>query len=249
MPLEFAGAATPLSADDIAAAAAELGIEPAVIAAVAEVESAGAGFLADGRPKILFERHVFGRRTGHKYSALHPDISGSTPGGYGAGGARQYERLHEAIRLDRTAALESASWGKFQVMGFNAEACGWPNVEAFVTDMCKSEAQHLAAFMGYCRANDLIRHMATHDWRAFTRGYNGPGNVDRYSGLIEVAYRKHAAAQPASDPLDGMPNAVTPVEKIKAIQLVLGVEQDGAFGRRSRAALNGVLQAAQQPGI
>jgi lysozyme len=48
---------------------------------------------------------------------------------------------------------------------------------------------------------------------------------------------------------DGMPNAISPIDKIKAIQLVLGVEQDGAFGRRSRASLNAVLTAAGQPGI
>lgn len=48
---------------------------------------------------------------------------------------------------------------------------------------------------------------------------------------------------------DRMPNVVSPFDKIKAIQLVLGVEQDGAFGRRSRTALTALLQAAGQPGI
>lgn len=48
---------------------------------------------------------------------------------------------------------------------------------------------------------------------------------------------------------ESMPNAISPFDKIKAIQLVLGVEQDGAFGRRSRAALNALLTAANQPGI
>lgn len=245
MPDEFAGAALPLTDADIAAAADSLGIEPAVIRAVDEVESAGAGFLPDKRPKILFERHVFARRTDHRFSATHPDISSPTRGGYGAPGAHQYDRLHEAIALDRTAALQSASWGRYQVLGLNAELCGWPNVEAFVVDMRKSEALHLQAFIGFCRANDLVRHLATHDWRRFTRGYNGSGNVDEYSRKLEAAYEKHAAAAPVGE----MPNAVSPFDKIKAIQLVLGVEQDGAFGRRSRAAMNAVLTAAGQPGL
>lgn len=258
MTLEFAGAAMPLTDTDIADAAARLGIEAAVIAAVAEVESAGGGFLPDKRPKILFERHIFARRTDHRFSARNPDVSGTTPGGYGAAGAHQYERLHQAIALDRTAALESASWGKFQVMGFNAEISGWPNVEAFVVDMCKSEAQHLQAFIGFCQHNDLIRHLATHEWRAFTRGYNGTGNVDVYAPKLEAAYTKHSRDErwfepgygaPATADDLGMPNAISPFDKIKAIQLVLGVEQDGAFGRRSRAALNALLTAANQPGI
>jgi len=36
-----------------------LNVEPAVIKAVAEVESNGEGFLKDGKPKILFEPHIF----------------------------------------------------------------------------------------------------------------------------------------------------------------------------------------------
>ena len=74
-------------------------------------ESRGFGFLSDRRPKILFERHIFHKRTGGKFSAKHPDISNRNAGGYGAGGGHQYVRLEKAIKLDRKAALESASWG------------------------------------------------------------------------------------------------------------------------------------------
>lgn len=246
MPLEFAGPALSLTDADIAAAAHELGIEPAVVHAVDEVESRGRGFLDDARPKILFERHVFSRRTAHRYDATHPGISHQIPGGYGAAGEHQYDRLHEAMALDRKAALQSASWGRYQVMGFNAELCGWPDVEAFVASMCKSEAQHLKAFIAYCRANDLVRFLATHDWRSFTRGYNGKGNVDDYSQKLAVAYnRHHAALSGVSPPL----SAVSPRDTIKRLQIDLGVVSDGVFGKRSRAALNAILMAAGQPGI
>lgn len=46
-----------------------------------------------------------------------PDISGSIPYQQYGSYVKQYERLNEAIKLDRTAALESASWGMFQIMG------------------------------------------------------------------------------------------------------------------------------------
>jgi N-acetylmuramidase len=44
---------------DFARAAKELNVEVAAIHAVAEVEAAGAGFLPDGRPAILYEAHIF----------------------------------------------------------------------------------------------------------------------------------------------------------------------------------------------
>lgn len=46
----------------LAAAAKRLGVELAAIYAVNEVESAGVGFLNNGKPKILFERHVMLQR-------------------------------------------------------------------------------------------------------------------------------------------------------------------------------------------
>lgn len=246
---EFVGAALLLSDADIEAAAAELGIEAAVIFAVDEVESRGKGFLPDKRPTILFERHVFSRRTGHRYDIGHPDISNPTPGVYGAPGAHQYARLAEAIRLDRKAALQSASWGRFQIMGFNAELCGWPDVEAFIASMCESEADHLKAFIGYCQANDLVRFLATHDWRSFAAGYNGKGNVDDYSQKLAVAYRRHAAALGGRSAPVGVLGAISPRDTIKRIQEALGVVSDGAFGPRSRAALSAVLRAAGQPEV
>lgn len=246
MTLEFAGAASPLTDADIAAAANEIGVDAALIPAVAEVESAGAGFLPDRRPKILFEAHVFGQRTGHRWDRAYPNISAPSwdRSLYGAAGAHQYDRLAEAIALDRKAALQSASWGRFQIMGFNAERCGFADVESFVAAMRESEAAHLEAFIAFCRANDLLRYLVVHDWRAFARGYNGPGQVEHYSGLLAAAYARHAALAPAAGT-----GASSPFDTIKRVQAALGVTADGAFGPRSRRALNDALTAAHQPGI
>src|SRR5688572_3325692 len=115
MPLEFSGPATPLDDAAIADAAKKLGCEVAAVRAVIDVESRG-GFLSDGRPKILFERHYFSRLTKRKFDASHPGVSNGQWGGYGAGGAHQYDRLNQAAALDRDAALHSASWGLFQIM-------------------------------------------------------------------------------------------------------------------------------------
>ena len=48
-----------LSESAIISLADQLGLETAVVKAVNKVESSGRGFLIDGRPKILFEGHIF----------------------------------------------------------------------------------------------------------------------------------------------------------------------------------------------
>src|SRR6185436_13915177 len=90
-----------LNEGDYQQAADLLKCDIAAIKAVAEVESRGAGFLPDGRPKILFERHKFRSFTGGKYDATNPDISNKTPGGYGAGGTHQWDRFNVAAALDQ----------------------------------------------------------------------------------------------------------------------------------------------------
>lgn len=96
-------------------------------------------------------------------------------------------------------------------------------------------------------------------WEAMKRAVgNSFGNVDERKNALFAQYQRTGEfgvgakpvadqSDPAGDPVGDMPNAISPIEKIKAVQLVLGVTQDGAFGRRSRAALNAVLQAAGQP--
>ena len=67
------------------------------IQAVAEVATSGEAFDESGRPRILFERHYFHRRTGGRHAATHPRISNARAGGYGQFSA-QYGKLEEAYR-------------------------------------------------------------------------------------------------------------------------------------------------------
>src|SRR5260221_2329921 len=117
MPLEFIGKSLALSKEGLAAAAQSLSVKAPEIWAVMAVEASGCGFLPDRRAVILFERHIFHRLTGGRFD--DGAISDPAPGGYGAGGAHQYDRLSRAIAKDRRAALQSASWGLGQIMGEN----------------------------------------------------------------------------------------------------------------------------------
>lgn len=257
--IEFAGPATPLTPGDIEAEAAEIGCEPAIIYAVCDVEAGKSGFLPSGKPKILFEAHVFGRLTDHQGDRDHPNISAPRwdRSLYGAGGEHQYDRLAEAMELDREAALKSASWGMFQIMGMNAGLCGYnaangaPDVEAFVKAMVTGERAHLDAFTKFCVANYIDDDLRARRFDTFTRVYNGPGQVEHYSTLLAAAYRKaraNPAARPTASPrvaqaayqsvlrLNSRGPAVVALQKQLA-GLGYDVETDGDFGPVTMAAV------------
>jgi hypothetical protein len=119
---EFTGEAERMRDSDYAAAAAALFCDIAAVKAVVEVESGGrTGFLADKRPKILFESRWFHKLTGGRFDQSHEHLSTPTWVRNYKGGAGEYERLFEAMELDREAALKSASWGMFQILGVNHE--------------------------------------------------------------------------------------------------------------------------------
>src|ERR687890_519428 len=93
-----------------------LGVEPAVIKAVAKVESNGEGFLPDGKPKILFEPHIFWKQLRRRNIKPERHTKGNEdilypiwkPGKYGTV-SKQHDRLDRAMKINREAALSSAS--------------------------------------------------------------------------------------------------------------------------------------------
>lgn len=175
---------------DYARASQILGCEPAAIRAVAAVESSGDGFDANGRPKILFEAHVFSRLTGHRFDDSHPKISSRTWNrSLYYGGEAEHSRLNAAVVLDREAALQSASWGKFQIMGFNWPRCGFVGVQDFVNAMQRNEGEHLTAFCHFLKSSALDDELRRRDWVAFARGYNGAGfAANRYDERLAKAF-------------------------------------------------------------
>jgi peptidoglycan hydrolase-like protein with peptidoglycan-binding domain len=186
--------------------AAEFGVEQAVVYAIQKIESGGNGYLPDGRAKILFEGHVF-------WSQLTK--AGKDPSKYVAGnenilfpkwdktkykgGAAEYDRLAQAQKIDHIAALKSASWGEFQIMGFNHKTVGYPDVESFVEAMKVPGTNNIKALMQFCKNNNLLRHVngASKDWAAFAKGYNGPGYAaNKYDTKLAAAYATYKKQYP-----------------------------------------------------
>lgn len=181
---------------DFAEAAAALNCETAAIKAVCKVEAPRGGFNPDGTPVTLFEGHKFHKFTDGLYAVDAPDLCYPrwTRAYYGHTWQAEQDRLQRAMALDREAALKSASWGRFQIMGFNHIMCGFDDVESFVDAMGESEQAQLRAFVNFVRAAGLAPALRRRDWAGFAAGYNGPGyEANDYDGKLAMAYFGFAA--------------------------------------------------------
>lgn len=182
-----------LTEEDYKKASKLLDVDIATIKAVAEVESAGNGFLLNGQPKILFEGHWFHKLTGGRFTNPgNANISYPTwkTDYYNE---NQHARLAKAVRLDREAALKSASWGKFQIMGFNYARAGFDNLQSFINAMYDSEGAQLLAFVNFVKNEKLDGYLKKQDWAGFARRYNGPSYAkNRYDTKLANAYKKYS---------------------------------------------------------
>ncbi|SRR5579883_132361 len=228
---EFAGAALPLSENGFALVLDSLRVGAAEVWTVLSVETKGFGYLADRRPIILFERHIFSKQTGAVFDAAHRSISSPKPGGY-AGGAKEYGRLAAALALNRHAALNSTSWGIGQVLGFNAGVAGYAAVEAMVDAMSGSEDAQLAAMANFVRARGFDGALRKRDWAEFAHAYNGPDyRKNQYDARLAAAFQKFSAG-----PLPDLA-----VRQAQALLTFLGVDPgavDGILGKRTRSAVS-----------
>ena len=194
---EFTGTAFALDDPGEQAVLDVIGVGAAKLWSVLSVETKGFGYLNDRRPTILYERHIFSKRTNRQFDKTNPDISNKTPGGYGATGDHQYDRLQQAIALDRTAALESASWGIGQLMGFNCGQAGFDDVETMVTAFMASENDQLLGMGNWIVKNNLHKPLAKHDWAAFAKGYNGANYaINQYDKKLASAFAKYTKRLP-----------------------------------------------------
>lgn len=205
-----------LTESDFERAALELLCDVPAIKAVAEVESAQSGFLPDGRPVILFERHKFHQFTKGAHYLTHPSVCNPERGGY-LGKEREWQRYDQAQELNANAAALSTSWGRFQIMGFNYEACGFSTVGEFVNAMCESEGRQLDAFVAFIKSRGLDDDLRSRNWATFARVYNGPKyRENQYDEKMSAAYQKHARMRPATKDL--RPVESRPAESIARIE-------------------------------
>ncbi|WP_017254691.1 N-acetylmuramidase family protein [Pseudomonas tolaasii] len=183
---------------DFQNAAAQLGngIAVNIIKAFAIVESGGrSGFGPALMPVVAYEGHIFRKYTQQKYDKAYPFLSypylekaGPQWRANNKDQATAWKTMLAAFNLDPEAALMSASYGMFQIMGFNFAACGYKNVFDFVAALKLNAGQQLKAFVGFCSKNPaLIKAMKTKDYVGMARNYNGKDFGD-YDKRIQKTY-------------------------------------------------------------
>lgn len=171
---------------DMLVFASNLGCTGKQLSAVASVESSGGGFDNHGRPKILYERHLFHRQTDGKWS---PTIfSNKSGGGYGQS---SWDKLAAACAKDPDAAFGACSWGKFQVLGLHWSKLGYESPYALAYSCVTGEAEHYDLFARYIQAFGLADELRAitddpEDCRALARGYNGP-NYEKFNYHKRIA--------------------------------------------------------------
>lgn len=212
----------------------ELACDPNYVLAVADVESGGRSDLPDGRPLILFEAHWFSKFTNHKYDGAHPHIS--SPNWNKAlykGGVAEYDRLADADALNHVAAYKSASWGLFQIMGFNFGQCGFADVDTFVNFLKGSDDNDMTAFIRYVKADPrLLKAMREKRSKMFAEIYNGPGQIEYYGQKIDAALAAYAGGAEV--------HQVSDYATIQQKLVTAGFDPgpiDGAWGPKTQKAL------------
>lgn len=213
--LQGADCAHLLKNSDMVRAADRLGVPLAAVYALNEVESKGRGFLDNGKPVILYERHIMYVRLqkirrhcddqdelerltdqlqqrADELAKQFPALVNPKFGGY-VGGTAEHQRLAQARLIDDQAALESCSWGAFQVMGFNWESLGYASVQAFVEAMSRSESDQLEAFVRYIEADPtLLKALKSLKWAKVAELYNGPDyRRNLYDVKLQRAFERH----------------------------------------------------------
>lgn len=230
MTKPWMGAAARARSNDFIAAAEAIGCDVAAVQAVWQVEASGRSFRSDGTLERRFEPHKL-----------------RTPDGTFRTSAKLTSRQREAkfaaaYARDPVDAMKATSWGGPQIMGFNAEAAGYPKVGAMVEAMADSEGEQLQAFVRLIKTWKLDSALRAHDWRTFTARYNGNANVAEYSARIEAAYQALSGKASPVVLRSGDKGAA-----VKKLQYALGIDVDGSFGPATDKAVREFQQRMKLP--
>lgn len=166
--------------------AKELGVEEAALRAVAEVESGNNGFYPNTKlPIVRMENHVLPR-----YHRLYNIASK----GFGLNkvGVAEYNRFLEAFKYNSDSAIQSTSFGQFQIMGFNWKDLGYKSPQDFYTQMSKDAVAQFDGFVRFIVKNNLVQYLKSKEWAKFAYRYNGSGyRNNSYDTKLETAYNKY----------------------------------------------------------
>lgn len=94
----------------------------------------------------------------------------------------------------RNAVFAGASYGGFQVMGFNFLDGDHDSAEAMAVAYRDPSEQVRDVFRRFLARPNELKALRDKDWDSFTGSYNGRGQIAEYSPRIADAYRHRRAA-------------------------------------------------------
>lgn len=235
---------TPEMEQHIETHAERLGIEPAALKAVVQVESAGDGF-TDGLVTIRWEGHYFWRLLPDDLKNVARSQGLADPRAQAVANPRsmadRHALLERAKAIHAEAALKSISMGAGQVMGAHAERLGYRDVfemwEAAHT--LEGQIDHIVL---YIERFGLVDELQRLDFAGFARGYNGP-NYRRfaYDTKMRNSYARFggsgAAVGDQSLRMGDRRSARVRALQTRLSELGFHVSVDGDFGPATKRAV------------
>jgi hypothetical protein len=150
------------------------GVEPAVALAIFAVESKRAYDPTTGLVIVRFEPKVFLRRSNGRL--VVSDHSSQLA---------EWQALETAYAINPKAALESASYGLPQLMGFNFGVTSHPDARSLLLAFQRSAREQVAGFFGFVTANKLAAAARAKRFVDFARRYNGIGKEALYGAKMK----------------------------------------------------------------
>lgn len=187
---------TKITEEDYKKASEFLNCDVAAVKAIKEVESGKAPFLGSGFPTLLFEAHIFYKQLGTnagKYIGAHKNIiSKNWNKNLYKGGEKEVDRLREAWSISPKGAAMSASFGAFQICGFNYSMCGCKSALEYLGKIWLGEKEQLELFTKFIKSAKIAPYLKSHNWAEVARRYNGSGyKANSYDKKLALAWAKY----------------------------------------------------------
>ena len=186
-----------------------LHIEECLAKAILEIEGGNRAYGVDGRLLIRFESHIMQLKMTHpaqydlffRHNPVQPwknqqmnlaNAHGENWTNIHTGSQEtEWQAFELARSIEEKAAHLSIAMGIAQVMGFNHLTVGYASAyEMFVSFQASAINQIAGLFSYILETPGLLAAARMKDWDNIARLYNGSGQVDVYSPLLQAAYRR-----------------------------------------------------------
>jgi N-acetylmuramoyl-L-alanine amidase len=169
---------------------------------------------------------------------------------------REYAALAEATTLaGEETAIQCISMGGPQILGSNHQLIGYNTAKQMYDAFQDNERSHVLGFFDYCQfvqsRGALLEHLRKQEWEAFTRGYNGTGNVAEYSKLLKNAFAAATAVLPTPAPVStkslGVELGSAPVDLNFKVELIPQPDKLSCWAASMSMLLSYYRQASMTP--